>query len=266
MASFPVGRILLAVGLAGLGVLSLIFHDFAMNWQPVPDWVPARAVLGSISGAMLLAGGVGVLVRRTAAWSARALAVFVLGWLALLQLPRVAVHPVDVGVWLGFAENTLLVCGGWSLFVQLAARDPRWGRLASGDAWPMWLARIAFALSLPVIGLSHFVYASFTAAMVPAWLPFRLGLAYLTGAAHVAAGIAILCRIWPRTAAMLEAAMITTFVVLLHAPGVAAEPGSRLQWTMLAIATAYAGAAWSMAAAIPPRVSISAREPMAAAI
>jgi uncharacterized membrane protein len=266
MASFPVGRILFAVGLAGLGVLSLIFRDFAMNWQPVPDWVPVRAVLASLSGAILLAGGVGVLVRRTAAWSAGVLAWFALSWLALLQLPRVVAHPVDAGVWLGFAENTLLVCGGWSLFVQLAARDPRRGRLASGDVRPMRLARVAFALSLPVIGLSHFVYASFTAAMVPAWLPFRLGLAYLTGAAHMAAGVALLCRIMPRTAAMLEAAMITTFVVLLHAPGVAAEPGSRLQWTMLAIAAAYAGAAWSMAAAIPRGANVSAREPMAAAI
>lgn len=258
MSRFALGRILFAAGLAGLGFLSLVFHDFAMAWQPVPDWVPLRAVLGSLSGAFLLVAGLGLLVGRTAARSARVLVLFVFSWLVLLQLPRVLAHPADAGGWLGCGENALLAAGGWSLAMQLASRDGRRSRLAGA-------ARIVFALSLPMIGLSHFVYASFTAAMIPAWLPFRLGLAYLTGAAHIAAGVAILFRIVPRLAATLEAAMITTFVALLHAPGVAADPGSRLQWTMLAIATAYAGAAWSMAAALTPGASVSAREPMAAA-
>ena len=60
--------------------------------------------------------------------------------------------------------------------------------------------------------------------------------------------------------------MITGFVVLLHAPAVGREPGSRLQWTMLAIAAAYAGAAWSMAAFVAKETPAAAREPRAAAV
>jgi hypothetical protein len=41
--------------------------------------------------------------------------------------------------------------------------------------------------------------------------------------------------------------MISAFVILLHAPGVAAAPADRLQWTMMLVAIAYAGAAWIVA-------------------
>ncbi|MEO9111988.1 MAG: DoxX family membrane protein [Lacunisphaera sp.] len=244
------GRILFAVGLAGLGVLSLLFADFALNWQPVPPWVPFRVVLAYVSGTVLLAGGIGTFLKRAAMWSTLVLAIFVLTWLLFLQVPRVASSPTDAGVWLGFGENSLLVSGGWILFASLAAREGRqklW--LMSNDSI-IRSARILYAVVLPLIGISHFVYADFTASMVPAWLPYHVGFAYLTGTGHIAAGLGLLLGIFPRLAAVLEASMISTFVVLLHAPGVAAAPTNRLQWTMLMVATAYAGAAWIVAGSV----------------
>jgi uncharacterized membrane protein YphA (DoxX/SURF4 family) len=83
--------------------------------------------------------------------------------------------------------------------------------------------------------------------MVPGWMPARLFVAYLTGTGHIAAGAGILLGILPGLAALLEAAMITLFVLLLHLPGVASHPRDRLQWTMFSIALAYAGAAWAVA-------------------
>jgi uncharacterized membrane protein len=111
----------------------------------------------------------------------------------------------------------------------------------------MRIARFLFAVSCLELGLSHFVYAEGTASMVPAWLPDRLGFAYLTGAGHFAAGVAILFAIFPRLAATMEAIMISLFVLLVHLPGVASEPASRLKWTMLFVATALAGSAWAIA-------------------
>jgi len=244
------GRILFAVGLAGLGALSLGFGDFAMVWQPVPAGVPMREALAYASGAVLLAGGVGVLLERTAAGSALVLTAFTLSWLVLLQVPRVAAHPADEGMWLGFAENLLLVTGGWTLFASLAARDARLAAMSAAGG--VRAARLLFGASLPVIGLSHFVYTGATVSMIPAWLPFHTGFAYLTGAGHIAAGAGILLGIAPRLAAALEASMVSCFVLLLHAPGVAAAPASRLQWTMLFVATAFNGACWAVAGSVAP--------------
>jgi uncharacterized membrane protein len=233
------GRLLFAVGFAGLGVLSLLSGDFALVWQPVPTWVPWREVLARMSGILLLAAGIGMLVKRAARVSTLVMTLFLVSWLLLLQVPRVVSDPKNVGMWLGFAENMVSVTGGWLLYASLAGtkRDTR-------------VAQLLFGAACLVLGLSHFVYAEGTAGMVPAWLPARLGIAYLTGAGHFAAGLGILFGVVPGLAATLEAIMISSFVLLLHIPSVIGDPKSRMQWTMMFIATALAGGAWSVAASI----------------
>jgi len=244
MRAIGLAHFLFAAGLAGLGVLSLFSGDFALAWQPVPAWVPWREGLARASGILLLAGGAGMLVKRTAVPAALVMTIYMLSWVLLLQAPRAAQAPLNVGSWMGFAENSWLTCGGWILFAALAGPGHRLGAKLSG-AIP--IARFLFAISCVALGLSHFVYAEVTASMVPAWLPDRLGFAYLTGAGHIAAGIGILFAIFPRLAATLEAIMISLFVLLVHIPGVISEPASRLKWTMLFVATALAGSAFAIA-------------------
>ncbi len=248
MRLISLARVALAVGFAILGVLSLRYRDFALNWQPVPDGVPLRMVLACASGALLVAGGIGLLVPRFARRAAVVMTLFVGSWLVLLQVPRVVAQPGQAYIWLGFAENLLLVTGAWVLCLELAGTGgPAKRSLLLGDG-ALRAARLLYGVALPLIGLSHFVYADATAAMVPAWLPERRAFAYLTGIGHIAAGLGILFGMVPRLAATLEAAMISAFVLLLHLPGVVAAPADRLQWTMLGIALAYSGAAWSVAA------------------
>ncbi len=247
MRATRLGHVLFAVGLAGLGLLSLIFDDFALNWQPVPAGLPGRAWLAYASGTLLLAGGIGLLVPRIATGSAFLLTAFVISWLLLLQVPRVAAAPGNAGVWLGFGENLLLAAGGAVLVGSLARRRNFARPTALASERGTEIARLLFGLSLPLIGLSHFVYVDATASMVPGWLPFPRAIAYLTGSGHIAAGIALLFGVVPRLAATLEAAMLSLFVLLLHVPSVLAAPRDRLQWTMLCIACAYTGAAWATA-------------------
>jgi uncharacterized membrane protein len=239
-----IGHLLFAVGLIGLGVLSLFSGDFAYTWQPVPNWVPWRETLAHLSGLLLIAGGIGMLITRTAAPSALVMAVFLFSWAILLQVPLVAHHPGVEGTWLGLSENGLSLCGGWILFASLAGpRDKRRMKFLTSENSPR-VARLLIGAACLGLGFSHFVYSSITASMVPAWLPYRLGFAYLTGAGHIAAGLALLFSVLPRLAATTEAAMITVFVLLLHIPAAIADPKSRLNWTMVSVATLFAGAMW----------------------
>ena len=41
---------LFAVGMIGLGILALVYGDFAMVWQPVASWIPGRSALAYSSG------------------------------------------------------------------------------------------------------------------------------------------------------------------------------------------------------------------------
>jgi len=125
MRVIGIGHLLFAVGLMGLGVLSLGSGDFPYSWQPVPAGIPWREGLARISGLVLLLGGIGMLVTRTAAPVALAVASYLLTWVLFLQGPRVIHAPADVGAWLGVAESLVLTCGGWLLFVALASREQR---------------------------------------------------------------------------------------------------------------------------------------------
>jgi uncharacterized membrane protein len=244
---------LFAIGMIGLGVLALIYGDFALVWQPVAPWVPGRTVLAYASGLIMLLGGVALLFRATAAWSVRILFPYLIVW-ALLKVPALFVAPRMEAVWLGFGELAVLLVGGWILFAKLAGLPEgsplRFLTRENGIRF----ARMLFAVSLIPIGLSHFVYVKETAELVPAWLPYPVGWAYLTGAGQMACGLGVLFSIFPRVAAWAEAGMLTVFTVLVWVPAILAAPKTRLPWTAFFISWTIASAAWVVAQNIAPKI------------
>lgn len=243
---------LFAVGMIGLGVLALVYGDFAMVWQPVAPWIPGRTALAYASGVLMLLGGVGLLFSATVAWSVRILFPYLFVWM-LLKVPALVVAPGMEAVWLGFGELAVLFAGGWVLFARLGelpAGSPL-GFLTGDEG--VYMARMLFALSLLPIGLSHIVYVKQTAELVPAWLPYREGWAYLTGAGQMACGLGVLFGILPRVAAFAEAGMISLFTILVWAPAIFAAPRTRLPWTAFFISWAIASGAWVVAQSIGPK-------------
>ena len=87
-------RVFFALGLIGLGVVCLVYGDFAMQWQPVPAWVPGRTFLAYASAVVMIVGGAGLLSRRNAKLSSGVLLVYFLLWLLLLKLPHVVMAPL----------------------------------------------------------------------------------------------------------------------------------------------------------------------------
>ncbi|PYX30284.1 MAG: DoxX family protein [Acidobacteria bacterium] len=237
---------LFAIGMIGLGVLALIYGDFAMVWQPVAPWIPGRTALAYASGVIMLLGGIGLLFAPTAAWAARILFPYLIVWL-LLKVPALVVAPKMEAVWLGVGEIAVLLTGGWVLFARLAGMQKE--SFVAGENG-VRLARILFAVSLLPIGLSHIVYVKETTALVPAWLPYRGGWAYLTGVGQMASGLGVLFSILPRMAAYAEAGMISLFTLLVWIPAIAAAPKTRLPWTAFFISWAIASAAWVVARTI----------------
>ena len=67
--------------------------------------------------------------------------------------------------------------------------------------WLIGLGRYLFALTLVIFGWQHFDVASFIATLIPAWMPARLFLAYFTGGAFIAAGVAIGANVQARLGA-----------------------------------------------------------------
>jgi uncharacterized membrane protein len=243
---------LFAVGMIGLGILALVYGNFALVWQPVAPWIPGRTALAYAAGLIMLLGGVGLLFRATTAWSVRILFPYLIVWL-LLKVPALFVAPKMVAVWLGFGELAVFLAGGWVLFAKLGGLREGSALAFIGGEKSVKIAALLFAVSLLPIGLSHIVYVKETAALVPAWLPYRAGWAYLTGVGQIACGLGILLSIVPRVAALVEAGMTSLFTLLVWGPAILAAPKTRLPWTAFFISWAIASAAWVVAQNIAPR-------------
>lgn len=237
---------LFAVGITGLGILGLIYGDFALVWQPVAPWIPGRTALAYASGILMLVTGIGLLFRATSKWAVRILFPYLIVW-ALLKVPALLIAPQIEGVWLGFGELAMLLSGGWMLFARLAdLSEGSHLAFATGDRG-IRIARILFGVFVIPVGLSHLFYTDATVHLVPAWLPFGIGWAYLTGVGQIASGFGLLFSVFPRVAATAEAVMVSLFTLLIWAPAIAAEPKARMPWTAFFISWTIAAAAWTVA-------------------
>lgn len=247
MLTAGLGRSLFGLSFAALGTLSILFHDFALIWAPVPGAIARSNALAILSAIVLIACGVALFKPRTASWSTLLLTGY-LGFRVLLQIPRLAEHPLIEANWYDLSENLLLGAGAWTIF----ALSPHKTQLAR-QIINARVGQILFAMALPAIGLSHFFYLNQTAPLIPSWIPFHVPIAYLTGAAHIAAGAGILFSILPRLAATLEALMVSAFTLLVWVPMVSAASATRFDWSEICVSTAIAGSAWAVAESLRGR-------------
>lgn len=246
-----------ALGLIGLGVLALIYGDFALVWQPVPVSLPGRSILAYATGLLMLLSGIGLFFPVSTAWSARVLFPYLFVWM-LLKVPALIVAPKMEAVWLGFGEIAVLFAAGWILFALLADthRTPIFHFISGRGG--IRIATMLFGISLIPIGISHIVYTKQTVDLIPLWLPFRSTLAYLTGAVQIVCGLAALFSIFPSIAAAIEAGMVCLFALFVWLPAIFASPGARLPWTAFFITWLFASSAWVVSRGTSPGASTNA--------
>ena len=166
-------------------------------------------------------------------------------WLlwTLLWIPRVVANGRPA---LGGQFEVLAITSG--LFLLAGLSGPR-----SGKPTLALISRYAFAVCLPVFGVVHFLYPAVVANWVPRWLPAHLFWAYFTGVAFWAAGLALLSGVLARLASRLFAIMLSSWVLIVHIPRVAAALRDRHEWTTLFVAVALTGIAWIVAASATSR-------------
>jgi len=235
-----------------LGIVGIVWADFASVWQPVPEHVPHREMLAYLVAITELLSGLTLLWWRAAASGALTLgALFALGVL-LLQIPKVGAHPLSPGSYGGVAEQSALVVGGLLAFAMATEIE---------SAALYRLCWVLFGLCCLVFGMEHFAYEAETAQMVPKYLPYdQVFWVRLTGAAHIAAGLGILSGIRARLAAQMLTAMFLVFQVLVHVPALLHDPSSHFNWTINAINLALVGAAWIVADSLRGRTVWGVRE------
>lgn len=252
---------LFAVGLIGMGVLALVYGDFAMGWQPVAPWFPARTALAYGSGMLMVLCGTGLFFRRTTAWALRVVLPYLVIW-QMLKFPALITAPKMEAVYLGFGELAVLLAGGWTLFAQLGEANGT-GFAWAGSEQAIRVARYYLAIWIIPIGLSHMLYLQPSVDLVPPWLPGKAFWAYLTGIGQIASGLGLLFGILPRIAAWAEAVQISLYTLLIWFPAILlnnknlgpsfVHADRRLSITAFLISWIIAAAAWAVAENTPAK-------------
>jgi uncharacterized membrane protein len=240
-SSILLGRVIFAIGVAALGVQNVIYADFVLGLEPVPSWIPGRLFWAYLTGVLLIAGGAGVVVNKKARWAAISIGFMLFVWVLLLHVPTVAVDPRNGSAWTSAFETLALGGGAWVL-AGILAIEPAAGQMVDGAVdKTIKMGRFCFAISLPVFGILHFIYRDYVASVIPAWIPGHMFWAYFTGVAHIAAGVSLVIKVKAYLAATLLGIMFGTWVLILHAPRVAANLHARPEWTSLFVAIAMCG-------------------------
>lgn len=243
------GQGLFAVASASLAIWSLAYGHFVS--LPLPTWIPWREFWVYGAALALLAASAGLCFSRTALPSLLTIGAYQ-AVLVAISAPQILIKPLSIGAWYPCCQALTALVGAWLLYVLLRQHLRRPGTQTPGGGAER-AAQILFGLTCVFYGWSHFVYAGYTASMVPTWLPSRLGFAYLTGFCHVVAGFAIIIGILPRLAATLEALMMSLFGLLVWIPSFFTVPRPswatppEQQWSELVVTLMLASSAWVLA-------------------
>lgn len=164
------------------------------------------------------------------------------------------VHAATVlASWESLGETAVVLAATWALAVGTSVDHPQsspGGELAERGP------RDVYGLALIAFGAAHLGYPALTASLVPSWLPWHLAWVYLTAAAYIAAGIALVAGRWPRLAATLSSLQMALFGALVWLPRIALGQRDADTLNETAISFTLAVSGWVIATAIAHRHAI----------
>jgi uncharacterized membrane protein len=231
------GRCFFAAAMVGFAVQHLMYAHLRTGIGN--PWTPQSSFWAYLTGVILLLAATLLILGRQVSTAAAFIAAVCFLAAIVLHAPGLIAKVRDPGPWTSGAE-LLALCGvALVLMGTTLTGDTR-------DSSPLLIesGRDLFAITLPVFGVQHFIYAHFVSTIVPAWMPFRLFWAYFVGAAFIAAALAIVTHIQGRLASTLLGVMFLIWVVILHLPRIVASHHNGNEWTSGFVALAMSGGAF----------------------
>jgi len=247
------GRIFYGIAIAGMGFLTIYYHDFPyMLVPPNHSRVPGIAVLAVVSGILLILAGACIVFEKRTRQVSLLLGAVLLLIFCFCFIPYEFItgsNYMHLGEWEN-AEKELALAGGAFVIAGCFSEENEntlfrlLGKLIPFGA-------IVFSITIISFGILHFLFAKDASTLIPAWIPYHMFWIYFAGVALIGSGMGIILKIKTGLMATLLGIMIFIWFISLHIPRVIASPAADMggEVTSAFLALAYSGIAFVIAGA-----------------
>jgi len=234
------GRVILGLAVLGFGVENVLFrHYIVARAAPWPAEPSAQFAVAIVTSAVFLGCGAGLLTGRFVRLSGLAAGALILGWSLVLHFPVAIAGPRWSGDWTNALKALTLASG----LLGVAVAD---GRAMSALLVALrTIAPYAAGSFFLLAGIQHFMFLTFVATLVPRFIPGPEFWVRFAAVALLAAGLGFWTPPARRLAATLTAAMVFSWVFLVHLPLVATA--GRAEWMGVFEALGISGACLALA-------------------
>ena len=206
-----------AIPLAVFGALHLSGVEFVL--PVVPSYMPWRLFWAYFVGVALLAASLSIATKVQVRCSGLLFGIMMLLFVVTLDTKGALAHPRDRFVWTYVLRESSFAGGGWILAGN-ALREQGRGR---GQSALITVGRLILAIAAIFYGIEHFLHPTGVPGvplekMMPAWIPARMLVGYLTGAILLIAGVSILLAKKTRLAATYLGTWILLLVLFIYGP------------------------------------------------
>jgi uncharacterized membrane protein len=194
------------------------FADAKSIVQLVPAFMPGRLFWTYFVGVALLAASLSIATKIQVRWSGLLLGIMMFLFVAMMDFPGALGDPRNRISWvLLFRE---LSFGGGAWLLAAAAMD---SRRMPGRRALITVGRVLIGLAAVLYGVEHFLHPVNVPGvplekLMPAWIPARALIGYVTGAILLGSGVFILLAKRTRRAAACLGAWILLLVLLVYGP------------------------------------------------
>lgn len=249
--------------LAVFGALHLFAPDFVQDL--VPKYMPAHMFWVYFVGVALIAAALSIAAKIEVRWSGLLFGIMMFLFVAMLYLPFAVTHMQARITWTIVFRESSFGGGGW----LLAGMAMDAGR---GKSTLINVGRVCVTLALIFFGIQHFLHPMGLPGVplqreMPAWVPARALVDYVTGAALLVAAGSVLLNRKTRTMAASVGGWILLTILVIYGPvliGALSEPtiGAQVERiNYFADTLLFAGVVLALASAAPRSEAVAASVP-----
>jgi uncharacterized membrane protein len=205
-----------AAPLAVFGTLHLFGPEFVKGG--VPKYMPAPMFWVYFVGAALIAASLSIATKIEVRWSGLLFGIMMFLFVAMLYVPGALRQPHNRFIWtIVFRESSF---GGAGWILAAVAKDGWRGPVKTSL---ITVGRIVVALAAIFFAIQHFLHPLGLPGVplrkeMPAWVPGRVLIDYVTGAALLATGASVVLPRKTRTVAACAGGWILLTVLVIYAP------------------------------------------------